>query len=203
MKIMLALGSVLLFVLMACSHLFDAGASDGETFFPLKTGQQWTYRITESDMEVSRISFPKRFTVSVVGEQTVENKKYYLVANYFAPKPTPPDTILVRSTGSQVFVRFVPEQEEHLFYTFAPPDTTWSVPWYTGPSTDYARKAALVARRNSSAAISWDLRGYPDNPPFIHGRTESGWGETFERGIGRTEIVSSSQGFGKIVWKLE
>lgn len=143
MKKFSALCCMLLFLLAGCGYLFDSDES-GTNFFPLKTGQQWTYRITESDMDPSRISFPKRFTVSVIGEQIVENKRYYLVANYFVPGPALPDTILVRSAGRKVFVRFAPEQEELLFYAFAPPDTTWSVPMYAGPTTTYSHYGSLT-----------------------------------------------------------
>lgn len=204
MKKISALCGLALLLLAGCGLLVnsDEPTIQQEDFFPLKLGQQWTYRITEADLDTSRVGFPRRFTVSVVDERTVEGKKYYLVANYFVPGPSLPDTILVRSTGSKVFVRFGPEQEEHLFYSFTPADTVWNVPMYVNASTLYPRTAHLVALSDSAAAISWDLSGYPD-PPFIPGRTESAWGETFRGRIGRTEIVSVSQVFGKVVWRLE
>jgi len=174
----------------------------GDEFFPLRAWQKWTYKMIGSDMDTSRIVFPKQFTVSVVGEVTIADKRYFLMTNYFVPGNTLPDTVLVRNAGNHVFTHFDSEQEEHLFYSFSPPDTTWSTPMYVNPTTFESRKAILVYS-NSTAAISWDLNGYPFHPPYLPGRTEAGWGETFKRGLGRTEIVSVSQVYGKIAWELE
>ncbi len=50
------------------------------------------------------------------------------------------------------------------------------------------RTARIATLSDDAVVVSWDLNGYPDSPPFIQGRTE---------------IVSVTQGFGKIVWRLE
>jgi hypothetical protein len=192
------LGGLVLFLLVGCgllSSLEEPTIQQGE-FFPLKLGQQWAYRITEADMDTSRIGFPKRFTVSVVDELTVDDKKYHLVVNYFVPGPTLPDTILVRSAGSQVFIRFSPEHEECLFYAFTPADTFWSVPMYINSDTTYPYYGSLQHLTDNSAAVRWGLFLTP-------GRDEAGWREIFDAGVGRTEINASFQVIGKVVWSLE
>ena len=189
-------------MLNSCVNNTENNLEDGD-FFPLKVGQQWTYKITESDMDTSRIrSFPKEFTISVIGDVTLADQKYFLVTNYFIPGPNLPDTILLRNSDNQVLMRFGPEEEEYLFYSFSASDSVWRVPMYN-PTTLNEWEAKLV-RSNGIAAISWNLDGYPDDPPYgpPGGRIESGWGETFKRGIGKTEIVSVSQVYGKIVWEL-
>ena len=192
MEKIFALSSIALLLMAGCDFLSESDIRQGD-FFPLRIGQQWTYRITESDIDTSRLGFPKQFTVSVVDEVILADEKYFLMANYFVPGPTLPETILVRSTGSQVFIRFDPEQEEYLFYSFTRADTMWSVPMYANPSTLYPRTARLEALAENTATIAWDWNG----------RSESGWQEIFERKVGRKEIVSVSQVYGKIVWKLE
>lgn len=144
-------------------------------------------------MDLNRIGFPKKFTVSVIGQAIVKNRAYYRVANYFVPGPTLPDTILLRNAGDKVFVRFGSEQDEYRFYSFSPLDTTWSVPMYANPSTLYPRMACLAAFSENTATIAWDWNG----------RSEGGWQEIFQSGYGRTEIFSVSQAYGKVVWRLE
>jgi len=190
-------------VLLNGCDILSSSDVQKEEFFPLKVDQHWTYIRTDSDMDTSRISFPKQFTVSVVGEMVLSGEKYFLISNYFVPGPKLPDTIYARTADNRVFIRFSPKQEDYLFYSFNPSDSIWSVPMYVNPSTLNPREATLITYSNSIVAVSWDLFGYPNNPPFTTGRTESGWGETFKRGVGRTEIYSISQAYGKIVWKIQ
>ncbi len=89
-----------------------------DNFFPLRLGLQWKYQITESDLDTSKIIFPNQFTVSVVDTITIKDKKYFQVKNYFIPGPTLPDTVLIRKSGKQTFIRFSPNHEEYLFYAF-------------------------------------------------------------------------------------
>jgi hypothetical protein len=180
---------ILLF-LYSCEKNYFTAPKVGD-FLPLSVGWQWTYKITESETDISKINFPKRLTVSVVGELIVSDQKYFLVENYFVPGPYLPDTILVRVSDNQVFMRFNSEQEEYLFYSFTPTDSTWSIPMHVNPETLYPYKAELTALSDQTATIDWNLRG------------GSRWQEIHRRGEGRIRIVSVSHGYGKIVWDLE
>ena len=197
MKLFSVLGSPLL-LLLSCGNLLESNESTTHAgrLFPLRAGQTWTYRITEADMDINRIGFPKKFTVSVVGQVIVKNKTYYRVANYLVPGPTLPDTILVRNAGDKVYLRFGPEEDEYMFYLFSPGDTTWSVPMYVNPNTTYPYYGSLGNSTGISVTLHWGLFKNPD-------RGESHWIETFQQGYGRTRIVSASQAFGKVVWRLE
>ena len=176
----------------SCSRVFDSD-EEIEDYFSLKIGQSWKYHISESELDMSRTSFPEEFTVSVIGKQTIENKNCYMVKNYFVPGPELSDTIFVRCSSKKVYFRLDPEQEELLFYSFIPLDTTWSVPMYANPNTLYPHKAHLLALSRNKATITWDWNG----------RSEGRWKEIFELRRGRIEIVSVSQAFGRVVWKLD
>ena len=198
--IKLLLWGIALFIISACHdeslnipRQSNAHVTD---YFPLNQGQQWTYKITESDIDTSKIGFPKRFTVSVAGEVIKADMKYFLVVNYFVPGPMLPDTSFMRVVGNQVFVRFAPEQDEYLFYSFAPEDSMWSVPMYVNAGTTYPFYGSMTSSTEKFATMQWSLFKNPD-------RGESHWSEIFQQELGRVEIISTSQAFGRIVWKLE
>ena len=177
---------------VSCNMPSPSDNADKE-FYPLSIGRQWTYTVVESDQDLSDIRFPSRFTISVIGDTVIQDKKYYSVTNYFVPGPTLLDTVYLRSSNAQVYLRLTPLSDEQLFYTFTSMDTSWEVSMYVNPTTLYSYSAHLANLSEIQATIHWNWDG----------RSEARWQEHFTRDIGRTEIRSFSQVFGKVVWKLE
>lgn len=171
------------------------GELQDSSFFPLRLGAVWIYKQVHGK-EVS--DSLKTFTMAVVGTHILEGTEYYVVNSYFTPGPSLPKPTLVRKSEDQVFVHI--DGEDHLLYSFSG-DSTWSVPMYANQSTLYARAAKRQMSTAESVVVVWDLEGFPGPKP-IPGRTESGWGEVFERGRGRVRLVSVSQVYGTRVWDL-
>jgi len=187
--------SVVLILLSGCDLLLNT-ENQGNNWFPLSDGQQWTYRVTESYIDVDDLDFlPSRFTVSVVGKTRIEGTFYLLVKNYFVPGITLPDTILVRNTGYKVYMRLQPTDEERLFYSFTLPDTLWNIPMYLRSGNTITKYGHLEQSTGKNRTIVWG-----SFVTFMRG--ESGWRETFVPGQGRTEIQYWNQ-ITPVVWSLE
>jgi hypothetical protein len=194
MKSLSALFCTAIVLLAGCGLFSDDDPDDlADRFFPLQVGLEWTYEITESSLDSSKFvdRMPYRFTVSIVGKRTIEQEEYFLLCNHFVPGPYLPDTVFVRNDGSRVFIRIHEEDDELLFFSFAPPDTSWSIPMYSSPEVYWNRYAKLREWSAHSARIHW------------HANWENSWEEQFESGVGRVEIRSTSQVFGLLVWTLE
>jgi hypothetical protein len=194
MKWLPILFGVALLPFAGCGLFSDDEPDDlADRFFPLKVGQEWTYEVTESSVDTSDFGdiFPTRFTVAVVDKRSVDGKIYFLLHNYFVPGPFLPDTVLVRNDDSRVLIRLHPEDDEIVFYSFAPPDTAWSVPMYANPDWLLPSWALLEEWSDQSATVLWR--------PGI----ESYWRETFETGVGRLEIRLSTADFHPVVWTLD
>lgn len=171
-------------------------------FFPLQLGARWHYELVHASVDTSwdHFGFPKDFSATVADTLTVAGVKYYVVENYFLPGGELPEPALMREEGARVYVRI--EEEDRLLYSFAPEDTLWSLPLYMNPTWLYTREAKRVVFNAEKAIVSWDLHGFPGPRP-MPGDTESGWGDVFNRGLGRVRIVSMSQANGLTVWDLK
>jgi hypothetical protein len=201
-----ALLALIVLLLAGCDTQSEDPDNQTDSFFPLRVGQEWTYELTESDVDTNILPWPLRTTVSVLGDRTIAGKRYFLLHNYFIPGPNLPDTILVRNEGSRVFIRrfahddadlfdyFAPDEEAYLFYSFAPTDTALTIPMYVNPEWIVPYFGFQVDFTDTSAAVHWFDTRYQRYP--------SQWQETFERGAGRTQIVSTSQAYGRVEWRL-
>lgn len=171
-------------------------------FFPLEVGIEWTYKLVHADVDTSweQFGYPKDFSVTVADTLTVDGKKYYLVENYFLPGGSLPDPAPLRKEGLRIYARV--EEEDHLIYSFAPEDTLWSLPLYANPTWLYPREAKRTVLTDEAAVVSWDLIGFPGPSP-VGVETGPGWGDFFNRGLGRVRIVSLSQIYILTVWDLK
>lgn len=177
------------------------GGLQDDDFFPLQVGAKWHYELVHAVADTSRerFGYPKDFSVIVSNTLTVDGEKYYVVENYFFPGPELPNPALMRREGARIYVRI--EEKEYLLYSFAPEDTLWSLPLYVNPTLLYPRKAKRSVFTEKAAAVTWDLNGFPGLNP-VPGRTESGWADVFNPGLGRVRIFSVSQAYSTTVWDL-
>ena len=190
-----------LFLVAGCGTFLDSDGPEARSggFFPLEVGQRWSYRLTQAERD--QTAFPERFTTAVLGDTVVGGRTYVLLTNYFVPGPSLPETLLVRAEGDRVF-RYAGSgagssaHEEHLFYSFAEPDTLWQVPMRVGADEAYPYYGVLLSSAGGTATVRWGIFPY-------EGRGEGPWRETFTRGVGRSRIQSISQVYGELVWELE
>lgn len=180
-----------------CNLLTQSNESDKDaTFFPLSVGKKWQYRIVKSDFDINNDSFffPKKFTVEIVQIKTINDIDYYEIKNYFLPGPSLPEPAYMRIDDSQVFVLI--NTKEYLLYSFDSADSTkWHLPMYANPTDLYDCYTHRVQLNSDEAQFLW---WHGTN----FGRSEAYWTDVFQKGIGRTKIISFSQAYGEVVWEL-
>lgn len=189
-----------------------AGKATDSTFFPLQPGTNWRYELVYSDVDPEQLPFPEAFVTSVEAVHTIDGMDYYVVNNYFLPSASPEIDVrdrhsademeypmLLRFSDNQVYLLI--EDEEQLFYSFSEDLSKWNVNMYAGEFRSVVT-ARLEVYQDDNAAIGWDYPGFMGSESYPS-RAEAGWGDVFERGIGRVRIVSGSQGYGEIVWDLQ
>jgi hypothetical protein len=194
MKWLSVLFSGALLMVAGCGLFSDDESDDlANRLFPLNVGEEWTYEVTDSSLDPTQFppDTPYTFTTSVLGTHTIAGKRYFLLHNYYIPGPYLPDTVLVRNEGERVFIRLHPEDDELLFYSFAPPDTGWAIPLYANPDLVWQGYANLENWSDHYATVRW----------FAH--QESYWQEIFSADAGRVQIRSFSQAYAYIVWTLK
>jgi hypothetical protein len=202
-----------LILLTGCSLLSGNDQSIGESYFPLEVGAEWSYELVQG--EGFAADSLEHFTVKVTDTETVDGTKYYVVENYFVPEPLSADKRLIRREGNWIYTRI--DGKDHLLYSFGEEGDTWTVsrinkleldPSYDTPMVP----AKLTALTADTAAIAWNLRGFPGpdpNPGRVSGTEQqrgeihSGWGELFAKGKGRAQLVWVSQAYGTLVWRGE
>ena len=165
--------------------------NDDNDFFPLRVGMKWRYKMVKSDYDNP---FPKEFTVEITRTKTINDTAYYEIKNYFIPGPSLPDPAYIRVEDDRVFVLI--NDKEYLLYSFDSADSSsWHLPMYVNP-TDledfYTNRTKLSS---DEAKFLWWYG-------TTFGRSEAHWTDVFQKGIGRTKILSFSQAYSKIDWEL-
>jgi len=178
-----------------CSNLLDSNG-DSEDFFPLTVGMKWSYRIVKSDFDINQENFffPKEFTVEISQQKTIDGIKYYEVKNYFLPGPSLPEPAYMRLEDGRIFV--LVNDKEYLLYSFDSADSSnWHLPMYVNPTYLYEHYINRVKLKSDEARfLCWEATNF--------GRAEAHWTDVFQKGIGRTKILSFSQAYGEVDWEL-
>jgi len=165
-------------------------------FFPLQVGKKWHYKIVKSDFDINKENFffPKEFTVEVTQMKTINDIDYYAIKNYFLPGPSLPEPTYMRIEGDRIFVLI--NDQEHLLYSFDSADSSsWHLPMYANPTYLYDSYTSRVKLNSAEAEFLWWLG-------TTFGRSEAHWTDVFQKGIGRTKMLSFSQAYGDVNWEL-
>lgn len=186
---------IIVFVWITRCDLFNQ-CGDGTSFFPLQVGRKWHYRTVKSDFDIDKENFffPKEFTVEVSQQKTIGGIRYYEVKNYFLPGPSLPQPAYMRHEGGRIFV--LVNDKEYLLYSFDSADSSsWHLPMYVNPTDLFNYYAERIELNPHEANFSWSYI------PTLED-SEGYWYEIFQKGIGRTKILSFTQLYGNVDWEL-
>ncbi|MBD3275639.1 MAG: hypothetical protein GF372_10025 [Candidatus Marinimicrobia bacterium] len=171
------------------------------SFFPMAMGLEWTYKLVySSNTNGQEDDSLSQIRVKITEKREIEGKIYFVFDSYFLPGPQLPKPAFIRKEGENVYTYI--GGEEYILYSFSSNKNAWIIPLFVNHNDTNDFNIERTVNTDNTAAFALNDLYYFPSDSAITGRSEHGWGEIIEKGLGRARIESYSMIYGKRVWNL-
>ena len=159
---------------------------EADDFFPLRIGDKFLYKL--SPKSHSNYLYPTEYEVSVTSTVDTLGKTYYVIENYFSVNNWIGGKLYVRNEDNNVY--FLDKSGEILYYRFnASLNSEYPIILGAASDSNWHHTPAIIKKISyDTNYLKFFIGLTPEHPSYKNYKSYI----TFERGKGRTQVVTQS-----------